>query len=188
MINDILIRKGITMYKLSKLSGVPYTTINDICSGRTSLAKCSLETVWRISKALDVTIEELIEPYVLERSDFEIFKSSVCHRLKAVGDIEFMISTLENNDIRVFYDRKWYRESFYLLAMLDYLSRINDIPFCLDYEDIRCGKLDKPLYPAGVMSLASVNDREEVLSAAENAAIPEFMRFNIVECEVRDVV
>ncbi len=40
------------------------------------------------------------------------------------------IDTLERQEIRDYYNRKWYPESLYLLAMLDYLSRVNDIPIC----------------------------------------------------------
>ena len=32
-INELLREKKISKYRLSRLSGVPYTTINDICTG-----------------------------------------------------------------------------------------------------------------------------------------------------------
>ena len=45
MLADLLSEQGISKYSLSKNSGVPYTTLSDICSGKTSLEKCSAETV-----------------------------------------------------------------------------------------------------------------------------------------------
>ena len=69
-------------------------------------------------------------------SSFENFKSSVCHRAKEMGDMEFMMDLLDNNTIRSYYDQKWYPESLYLLAMLDYLSRLHDLPLCSDYNDL----------------------------------------------------
>lgn len=48
-------------------------------------------------------------------------------------------------------DRKWYPESFYLLAMADYLCRENDLPVCQDYDDIRKYKLAEPIYPRDIM-------------------------------------
>ena len=42
-----------------------------------------------------------------KRCSFELFKSNVCHQLKALGDIDFIIQTLENNKIREYYDRQW---------------------------------------------------------------------------------
>ena len=50
------------MYHLSKISGVPKTTVIDICAGRSSLEKCSAKTVLLIAKALNCTMEELLEP------------------------------------------------------------------------------------------------------------------------------
>ena len=38
LINDKLIEKNMTMYRLSKESGVPQATLNDICSGKTDVA------------------------------------------------------------------------------------------------------------------------------------------------------
>ncbi|HIY19420.1 MAG TPA: helix-turn-helix transcriptional regulator [Candidatus Blautia avistercoris] len=47
-------------YRLSKLSGVPKTTVMDICSGKSSLQKCSAGTIWRLAKALQCTMEEIM--------------------------------------------------------------------------------------------------------------------------------
>lgn len=60
-INDILKETGITKYRLSKLSGVPHATLNDLCSGKSRIEKCSAETLYKIAKALDVSMEVLIE-------------------------------------------------------------------------------------------------------------------------------
>ena len=68
--------------------------------------------------------------------DFEIYKSNICHLVKDKGDIDFIIDILKENQIRTYWERQWYRESFYLLAMVDYLSRENELPLCNDYEDI----------------------------------------------------
>lgn len=48
-INDILRENHMTKYRLAKNSGIPYTTLNDICSGKTDLLKCSAETVYKLS-------------------------------------------------------------------------------------------------------------------------------------------
>lgn len=50
-----------TKYKLAKESGVPNATLSDICSGKTRLGKCSSDTLYRLAKALGVSMEELIE-------------------------------------------------------------------------------------------------------------------------------
>lgn len=188
MINELLKEKNMSIYKLAKKSGVPYATINDICNGKTRIEKCSAETIYKIAKGLEVSMESLIEPYVAERCSFELYKSNVCHRVKLLGDIEFVIEVLERNDIREYYRRKWYPECFYMLAMLDYLSRENNIPICTDYDDLRCYKLEEPLYPSSVIVMDSVLKEKKIKEQAFRDAIPEFKRFNIIENEVRNVV
>ena len=48
-LQDYLDSKNITKYRLSQISGVPKTTIMDICSGKSSLQKCSARTVWQLA-------------------------------------------------------------------------------------------------------------------------------------------
>lgn len=192
-LNDLLTHKKISRYRLAKDSGVAQTTVIDICSGKARIEKCSAETLYKISKVLDVSMESLIEAEmtaknsVPHRSSFEVFKSNVCHFVKAKGDIDFIIDTLEDDEVRSLYKRKWYPEAFYLLAMVDYLSRENNIPLCTNYSDIRSQRLQETIYPASaVLSDAAMNTDKHKAECLQNA-IPEFMRFNIIESEVRNV-
>ena len=188
LVNELMTQRGITKYRLSKNSGIPYTTINDICSGKAQLEKCSAETIYRISKELGVSMESLLEPCLIKRNSFELYKSNVCHRVKELGDVDFIIETLESDDIRTYYTRKWYPESLYLLAMLDYISRVNDVPLCTEYEDIRQCKLKETIYPLSILATSAVSKSNHAKEQACREAIPEFMRFNIVESEVRNVI
>ena len=188
MINDLLKEKSITKYRLSKLSGIPYTTINDVCSGKADIKRCSADTVYRIAGALDVSMETLLKPYYVDRPDFELFKSNICHRLKELGDIDFILEILENDTISEYYDRGWYPEALYLLAMLDYVSRENDVPLCDRYDDIRGEKLSRVLYPRSVLACSIASGTDDVRAKARQNAISEFMRHNIVESEVRNVI
>lgn len=189
LIKEQLKKKALTKYRLSKESGVPQATINDICSGKEDLEKCAAGTLYRIAKILDVSIEDILESAMSEKSGvFETFKSSTCHHVKDMGDVDFMLDLLESDKIRTLYNRQWYPEALYLLAMLDYLSRINDIPLCTKYDDIRAHKLSRPVYPVGILMTSEVLKSDEPIRRAERDAIPEFSRFNIYESEVRNVV
>lgn len=188
IINELMASKKLTKYRLAKNSGIPYTTINDICSGKAQIEKCSAETIYRISKELGVSMESIIEPYIETRIDFELFKSNTCHALKEKGDIRFVIEVLEEDPIRKYYKKKWYPECLYLLAMLDYISRLNDIPMCTQYNDLRKMKLKEIVYPSSVLMAARITKNNHLLQEAIMAAIPEFMKFNIVENEVRNVI
>lgn len=192
-INEILAQKGITKYRLWKESGVPQATISDICTGKTSIEKCSAETIYRISKVLDISMENLVAPAVQRaeeermRPSFELFKNNTCHLVKDMGDIPFIIQLLETNQIRKFFEKKWYPEALYLLAMLDYLSRENNVPICQNYNDIRAAKLQRPIYPSSVIVMCKALKSSAPKEECYRMAIPEFLRFNIVESEVRNV-
>ena len=189
LINEELKKQNMTKYRLSKESGVPQMTVNDICSGKAELEKCSAGTLYRIAKVLGVSVEDILQSDKTEyRSSFETFKSNTCHHVKYMGDVDFIIEILESDKIRKLYFERWYPESFYLLAMVDYLSRLNNIPICTKYDDIRARKLSKPIYPAGVILTSEVLKSEVPLREAERSSIPEFLRFGIIESEVRNIV
>lgn len=193
-INDILNEKGITKYRLSMLSGVPHSTLNNICSGQAHIEKCSAETLYKLAQVLQVTMEELIADSMKgtdsmrSSTSFELFKSNVCHRVKDAGDIPFIIETLKSNEIRSYYDKEQYPQAFYLLAMVDYLSRENDLPLCNVYDDMRKQKLCDPIYPQSVLAMAKITENDRVIAESLENAIPEFRNFNIAESEVRYVI
>jgi transcriptional regulator with XRE-family HTH domain len=189
LINEELERQNMTKYRLSQESGVPHTTIIDICSGKAAPEKCTAGTLYRVAQVLGITVEDILKSAEQEyRIAFETFKSNTCHHVKDMGDMDFIVDTLQKDEIRVLYERHWYPEALYLLAMVDYLSRINELPVCTKYNDIRSKRLEKPIYPAGVKLRSEVLKSQEPLKEAERTSIPEFSRFNIFESEVRNVV
>lgn len=80
--------------------------------------------------------------------------------------MDFIIDTLEKEDIRRYYDRQWYPESFYLLAMLDYVSRENDIALYANYSDLRSQKLSEPVFPSGIVAVAALDANTDVMETA----------------------
>lgn len=60
-LQELLEEKKISRYQLSKMSGVPKTTILDLCSGRSNVERCSAKTVRQLSYTLGVTMEEFME-------------------------------------------------------------------------------------------------------------------------------
>ena len=192
-LNDLLTKKKMSKYRLAKECGIPQTTIVDICNRKARIEKCSAETIYKISKVLDVSMESLIEEEIesnaqkQRRPSFEVFKSCVCHLVKDKGDIDFLIDTLKADEVRTLYDRKWYAEAFYLLAMVDYLSRENQVPLCTKYNDIRSQKLREIIYPAGILLSDAAAKSDTLRRECVKNAIPEFLHFNIVESDVRNV-
>ena len=122
------------------------------------------------------------------RSTFDVFKSAICHQVREQGDIDFIIHILESGMIFQYKEKGWYAECLYLLAMVDYLSRENDLPLCSDFSDLRKLKLEKPLYPLSVKIADAVTGDTSWSEASMEEAIPEFKRFNIIESDIRNVI
>ena len=60
-IMELLKEKGLSRYSLSKESGVPWATLSDICSGKTSLNRCNAQTLSKLSAALGLPMEEVLK-------------------------------------------------------------------------------------------------------------------------------
>ena len=58
--NKALNDSGMTMYALSKLSGVPYTTVNEIHRGKLDINQCAAGTVYRLAGVLDASPDSII--------------------------------------------------------------------------------------------------------------------------------
>lgn len=59
-LQEYLNEKNISKYRLSKISGIPNTTIADICSNKSSLHRCSAITIQKLAKALNLSMEDVM--------------------------------------------------------------------------------------------------------------------------------
>ena len=59
-LQKILDEQHLSKYKLSQITGIPKTTIMDLCSGKTDLENCATKTSFRIAKALGYSLDTLI--------------------------------------------------------------------------------------------------------------------------------
>ena len=66
IIEDLIAKRDLTKYRLAVQAGIPHATLNDICSGKTKLEKCSAETVYKLAKTLGVSMELLTEGGIRE--------------------------------------------------------------------------------------------------------------------------
>jgi len=187
-LKSILKQKKMNQYRLAQLSNVSKSIISDICSNTLAIEKCDTETIYRIAKALQVPMEELLDSSCEPRCSFELFKSQTCHRLKELGDLPFLIQLLSKDEISLYEKREWFPESLYLLAMVDYLSRIHNIALCSKYNKLRTAKLSEVIYPSGILSICAVEKSDRMKIKSYQESIPEFIRHNIVEVDIRNVV
>ncbi len=60
-LQTMLNEQNMTRYQLSKISGIPKTTVTDICTGRSSIERCSAKTVRQLAKAFGCSMEDIME-------------------------------------------------------------------------------------------------------------------------------
>ncbi len=70
-LQNFLDEKNITKYHLSKISGVPKTTIIDMCSSKSSIEKCSAKTIQKIAAALNCSMETIMQLEEPEKYRFD---------------------------------------------------------------------------------------------------------------------
>ena len=119
---------------------------------------------------------------------FDNFKNNVSHDIKEMGDIEYINKLTDSDEIYDYFNADKYKEAFYLVATLDYLSRINNIPICDKYDEIRKLKLKEPVFPSSILVIDYYMPERNIKEEAIRKSIPEFIRFNIIEKDVRDCV
>lgn len=97
-INEILNNIGMTKYRLAKLSGIPNATLSELCSGKTSIEKCTAETLYKISKVLNVSMESLLQDAIQKKNDNEKMEKMYEHALPQYlqNDLDQYKSGLKN--------------------------------------------------------------------------------------------
>lgn len=74
-IQDLVRDMQMSRYRLSKNSGIPWATLSDIYSGKTQLDRCSSGTLLKLSKALGVSIEDLLKLETVKEEDKTLGKT-----------------------------------------------------------------------------------------------------------------
>lgn len=61
VLTELIAQRDMTKCRLAMKAKIPHATLNDICSGKTKIEKCSAETVYKLASALNVSMETLTE-------------------------------------------------------------------------------------------------------------------------------
>lgn len=111
-LKELLEANETSIYRLSKISGVPKTTLVDICSGKSDIEKCSAGTLYNIAEALGCDMRDIL---AREESSYKIapvltiiggvngsgkssFTGAIRHNDKRLGviiDVDKMTAELE---------------------------------------------------------------------------------------------
>ena len=193
MLRAILQSKDMSLYELEKTSQISHATLSDIYNEKSNINNCSVSVMSKMAKALKVSIDDLYDILLYDNmslfafdTSFDIFKSNVCHELKNLGDMDFIRRYLSNNEIAELYNAKKYKESLYLLSLIDYLSKENNIPLVSEYDEIRNKKLNKIYVSKSLYFL--LRNRIVKVSDVFKECLIDFLKHNIVEAGIRNVI
>ena len=164
--------------EFAKIIGVSSETLRRW--DRTGKFKCHHKT----PSGYRIYSEEQIDSYIGNETskkkvtaiDFELFKSDVCQKVKN-NPVEWLKTTLLNDDIRKYYNEGNTLFALYLLAMVDKQLKRLDLKPAKQYRDLRRLKMATPVYPM------SSYFAELDWSGAD----PDFLKYNIVEGEIDNV-
>lgn len=183
---ELLSSKKVTGYALSKNTCIPYTTINDLINGKTVIQNISLKHAIAISDFLNVNLRELNELESISFIEFRYFRNNILSDLKRNNQIAFANKIISSKEIDYYYKNNGKEYAFYLLALIDYLYRINKKGrYSSRYNKLRKEKLDQPLFVGSkIIQFHSIEEAEQKLNIQ---VIPEFKKFNIIEEDIFNV-
>ncbi len=101
-IKEYIRQRGMNVNQLAAATGISYMTLNDLYKGRTSLSRTSSEHLYKISKALDVPMEELLDDYMIEAQAGFAIPAALIDIIKEVRSYDkndpygFRIEALDN--------------------------------------------------------------------------------------------
>lgn len=185
-----LVKNKLSIYRVSQLSGIPYSTLNDLFNEKTSLLNASVETLYKLSKVFEVSMEELLSESIdieFKRIEFDLFRSHIQHLYHDLKAEKFIDYIEKNNLIEKYFQKNWLEETLYLVAMIKYVKRINKFSVINKYEHYSNFKLSEPLYPKSIILKSTLNQDKTILDLSYKNSIVEFKQFNIVENEIENV-
>lgn len=192
MLRVLLSEKNISLYRLEKESHICHATLSDLYNERTDIEKCSSLLVYRIAKAMDISMDDLYgflsyqDLSLITYSDsFDLFKSNICHELKELQYKRFLQKHLLSNSVEKYFSENKKAEALYLLSMIDYLCASNNLPVPQEYSQIRRCKLKRMFVPKSVYLL--LKSRSITISQLCRESIGTFLKHNILEADINRI-
>lgn len=193
MLRSVLNDKNISLYQLEKASHISHATLNDIYNERSNIDNCSILVMSKIAASLNMDIDDLYKKLTYRdlslftyNEDFDLFKSNTLQRLKREKEEDFIKRMATTDVINNYYQHNKYKEALYLLALLDYLSKKNSLPLLKQYDYLRDYKLDKVYVSKSLYLLLAY--KSTTITSIYKECIKEFLKYNIVEAEIDNVI
>lgn len=69
MLKEYLQAKNISIYSLSKNSGIPYSTLNDLVNGKVDIDNCKISILTKLSKTLGLSLDNIYKLCISENNE-----------------------------------------------------------------------------------------------------------------------
>lgn len=105
---------------------------------------------------------------------------------KQEGTYAFIEKVIKSDLIRVLWNKKEEVNALYTLAMVDYISHINNVPYYAGYNDLRQYKIEETVYPSEVIMLDKLYKTDKYTKKAYEECKNDpcgkfFIRYNLIE-------
>lgn len=186
LLEELMKQYKTTMEDLMIYTNLAEDKLMSFITGDISILDCPVKIFADLAKTFGLTVQELwdmAEHYDFDPKAFEIFKSNTCHAVKEMGNKEFINEIVNKEYIEDYWDNKNRLCACYLLAMIDYLCRLENLPLIEKFDCIRGYRLPKLIYPYSFNFANNPNMIKKALAQA----IPEFYKHGIVEGDIFNV-
>lgn len=172
-LKEYLKENNMTIRHLSQITGIPYTTLYDIVNDRVALEDCQYKTLRKIADCVNTSVDEL----VYHKEEFQTFRNKLHHRIARTDELELLVEVIEQQEIDYYYRHNDVVKALYMLSLIDYISKKNELPLCVEYSTLRKKKLAEPYYVGDATGWRD-----------NSVCIDEFVAHNIYEGDLYDAV
>lgn len=192
MLYEYLERNNISISQAAKGADIPYATVHDLATGKTSWEKMSVGHFIALADYLHLTLQEFkdvlaINPFKEPKwsEELDFFRSAIAHELKRIGAKEFIRSCEDGSRIESHLAKSEDAQAVYLVAMVFYLCRVHRLRVPKKISAYEKLALSVPLYSGSAVALYYGNGKNELDLVAEYVGSePEFRKRNIIEGEI----
>ena len=185
MLKTLCNLKEISVYRCSKDTNIPYSTLSDIANHKTDPNNINALILKRLAEYFSLSMDDLYTILNLkQRLPFSSFRSEMCHKLHRNGDIEMLSFIRKNNYIPILWNIRWYPEALYTLAMFDEITEKNNASLCMDYEQYRKTKMKELIVSPDIILMEKLTGKDDERQKLIANANPYFLQYNILEGDI----
>ena len=114
-IRDYCRQKNISTSRLSELTGIPYSTVNDIVNGKTDINNVRYGHVKSIARALSLSVDELEDLFVSKAApatDYTVVVRNKCYYIEFAGRKTYLCKINSQSSYYIDEIARWQYEKF----------------------------------------------------------------------------